>query len=779
MKEIQVHEFDPAISITKKKAMTAVKLRDYQREAAEAAVSFFMSNCKGNGLIIIPTGGGKSWVISEIARRLEEPLLVLQPSKEILEQNVSKYESYGFKAGVFSASAGRKDIRGVTFAMIGSVMNRAADFSVFRHVLVDECHLVNPKAGQYSALLEGRRTVGLTATPYRLSQTVDPDTINDPVPTYGSTLKFLTRTRPRIFDRVLYYCQVQTLLERGYLARLRYFDLNKIELSRVRLNTTGADFNEKSLFKEFERVGMYDYTLSVIKRVLSPKNGVRRNGILVFVRFVEDAERIAEALPGICECVSGETPKKVREGILSRFKSGETRVVANVGVLTTGFDHPALDTVILARPTMSLAMYYQMCLDMNTEILTKRGFLSYEETRSDDLVAAYEDGAIRFVPIQEKIHRKTYDGEKFVTFTNQHLDFRVTGEHELLVKARLARHYKKEEALDILKRKGMSAVPVSGVETAEGAGLTDDEVRFVAWCVSDGSVSKLNNAVCISQSLKNARYVDEIRRVLASCGLMFAECLHRRKGAESVYADCVHFLVSHGDPRKVEDRRKGLTGWSRYEEYVSGCKRWSEAFERLDEHQFDVFIDTICQADGSHRKTLDYDEGSLTVSCGIHKEYAGRLQSLAVRRGYRANLYTYTNANGNDAFTLHLKKQGHSTIPGCNVSDGTVDGKKPYRRSRPTVETGCCEDVWCVRNEVGTIVTRRNGKVLVMGNCGRIIRPYPGKDGWVIDLCGSLSRFGRVEDLWLHPGDHGKWVVVNRSTGEALTNVLFTNEKKK
>ena len=337
------------------------ELRDYQKAASDAAVKFFNTKPDGhNGLIILPTGSGKSLVIADIASKMEEPLLVLQPSKEILEQNVSKFESYGFKAGVFSASAGKKVIRGVTFAMIGSVMNRAEDFAVFRYVLVDECHLVNPKAGQYSVLLEGRRTVGLTATPYRLSQTVDPDTVNDPIPTYGSTLKFLTRTRPRIFDRVLYYCQVRTLLERGYLARLSYFDLTKMDVSRVRMNTTGADFNEKSLFKEFERVGMYDYTLSVIKRVLSPKNSVRRNGILVFVRFVEDAERIAEALPGICECVSGETPKNVREGILGRFKSGETRVVANVGVLTTGFDHPALDTVILARPTMSLAMYYQM-----------------------------------------------------------------------------------------------------------------------------------------------------------------------------------------------------------------------------------------------------------------------------------------------------------------------------------------------------------------------------------------------------------------------------------
>ena len=46
--------------------------------------------------------------------------------------------------------------------------------------------------------------------------------------------------------------------------------------------------------------------------------------------------------------------------ILRKFKSGEIKVVANVGVLTTGFDYPELDTIVLARPTMSLALYYQM-----------------------------------------------------------------------------------------------------------------------------------------------------------------------------------------------------------------------------------------------------------------------------------------------------------------------------------------------------------------------------------------------------------------------------------
>ena len=58
--------------------------------------------------------------------------------------------------------------------------------------------------------------------------------------------------------------------------------------------------------------------------------------------------------------VSSKNTKKEREEILSDFKSGKVSFVVNVGILTTGFDFPALDCIILARPTKSLALFYQM-----------------------------------------------------------------------------------------------------------------------------------------------------------------------------------------------------------------------------------------------------------------------------------------------------------------------------------------------------------------------------------------------------------------------------------
>lgn len=304
-----------------------------------------------DGQFFIHHNSGKSLIIADIAARLNEPLLVFQPNKEILEQNFAKLQTYGiFDAGCYSASVKRKDINRITFATIGSVYNHMEDFKHFRYILIDECHLVNPTEGMYADFFAAaeRRIIGLTATPYRLCSTMN-----------GSMLKFLTRTRPRVFSDVIYYCQVSELLARGFLTKLKYYDLTKIELVNVRRNSTGADFDEASLSKEFERVDLYGYLISMVRRLLAPKSGIPRRGILVFTRFVKEAEMLTHEIPDSA-VVSGTTPKKERERILSDFKSGKIRVVANCGVLTTGFDYPELDTIVLCRPTMSLALYYQM-----------------------------------------------------------------------------------------------------------------------------------------------------------------------------------------------------------------------------------------------------------------------------------------------------------------------------------------------------------------------------------------------------------------------------------
>src|SRR5688572_14301226 len=97
-------------------------LRDYQIEASARAVRGLREE-KYPFIIVAATGAGKSLIIADICHKINEPILILQPSKEILEQNYLKLLSYdsSIDAGIYSASKGRKEIAKFTFATIGSI----------------------------------------------------------------------------------------------------------------------------------------------------------------------------------------------------------------------------------------------------------------------------------------------------------------------------------------------------------------------------------------------------------------------------------------------------------------------------------------------------------------------------------------------------------------------------------------------------------------------------------------------------------------------------------
>lgn len=328
------------------------KLREYQQQASDAGVAFFNNKKSPNSVIVIPTGGGKSLVIADITNRLGGKTLILQPNKEILIQNYQKIKSYGIQdVSIFSASLGQKEVSRITLATIGSVYNRKEEFKKFKQVIVDECHFCGPDT-RYSALFKRLRchVLGLTATPYRLCSNL-----------YGSSLKIITQMRGAVFKDIIYQCQVGYLLQKGYLANVRYYDLTKIDLDRVKSNSSGADYDEKSLRIEFQRTSFKEYLVSIVQRVMKPKDGSERNGILVFTRFIEESEYLADMIGrDKVAIVTGETPQKERDEIVRKFKEGKIKVLTNVQVLTCGFDYPELDTIVMARPTKSLALYYQI-----------------------------------------------------------------------------------------------------------------------------------------------------------------------------------------------------------------------------------------------------------------------------------------------------------------------------------------------------------------------------------------------------------------------------------
>lgn len=311
------------------------------------AVDFFHDKkCKKNSIEILPTGSGKSVVIANIAKELTGKTVVFQPSKEILEQNFKKFLSYGYRAGIYSASAGMKYIDDITFCTIGSVAKKIHLFEKFKNIIIDECHLVNPSGGMYENFintLSHTKVLGLTATPYRLASGVE-----------GAELRFITRQSPRIFNKVLYYVQNDVLFNAGHLAPLKYYSFNVIDRTMLSMNSSGTDFTDASMRAYYRQINMPKITIEYGNRLLK-----KRNNLLVFCALIEEAMQVAKGIPGAV-VITGETELGIRTKILNEFKSGKIRCVINVGVLTTGFDYPELEAVLIARSTMSLALYYQI-----------------------------------------------------------------------------------------------------------------------------------------------------------------------------------------------------------------------------------------------------------------------------------------------------------------------------------------------------------------------------------------------------------------------------------
>lgn len=320
--------------------------RPYQVDAISSAVDYFHGKGNHNAFQILPTGSGKSVVIANIAKELKEPSVIFQPSKEILEQNLKKFMSYGLRAGVYSASAGSKFIDKVTFATIGSVAKKHHLFKNVKHILVDECHLVNAKNGMYHDFIKSlpeAKVMGFTATPYRLTSGFD-----------GAMLKFLNRTNPRIFNKVNYYIQNDVLFNAGHLAKLEYYAFNVVDRTMLQTNSTGTDFTEASLRSYYKKINMPQITIGYANRLLA-----KRKNLLVFCSLIAEANEVSKGIPGSV-VLTGDTEPSVRARILAQLKNGTIRCVINVGVLTTGFDYPELECVLIARSTMSLALYYQI-----------------------------------------------------------------------------------------------------------------------------------------------------------------------------------------------------------------------------------------------------------------------------------------------------------------------------------------------------------------------------------------------------------------------------------
>lgn len=328
-------------------------MRDYQEKATELGIKHLTKANPAPFVLQLATGAGKSIIVANVAKSIGKKVLVLQPSKELVEQNYEKMMSYNpdFEVGIYSASVGRKDIGLVTYATIGSIVNKPELFMDVYAVIIDECHAVNPgnPGSQYIRFLTAigcKRVMGLTATPYRLVQRQD-----------GAKLAMINRIHPFFFKSIVFKIETDELIERGYLCPILYRRVH-LDMTGLRINSSGSEYTEDSLLRFWRNDERLEKLASVIKMI---DQHCQRN--LIFCTSLEQAHNAKEmlSLMGVrAEVVQGDTPKKERARLVAEYKAGVFKHMLNVGVFTTGFDVPQLDSIVMARPTMSLGLYYQM-----------------------------------------------------------------------------------------------------------------------------------------------------------------------------------------------------------------------------------------------------------------------------------------------------------------------------------------------------------------------------------------------------------------------------------
>ncbi len=329
-------------------------LRPYQQEAVASAFDFLTTK-DGNGILVLPTGTGKSLIIAEICRRAIEiyprtRIIVATHSKELVANNCDELRAIcpELSVGVFSAGLGKKEKnRQVVFAGIQSIWRHAFKFPAIDILLIDEAHsLTKKEEGTWFKFIAdlkvanpNLRILGLSASPFRMTQGM----------IYGKDC---------LFTHKIYEYGLIRAIEEGYLSPLRNHRTEiKYDVSGV--HRRGGEFIDKELQAA---VNIDALNRKCVAEII--EEGKDRKAWIAFCSGIDHSLAIRDIIRehGIsCETVTGGTPRAERDSILARYKKGEIRCVTNHGVLTTGFNYPAIDLLISMRPTGSPGLWLQIC----------------------------------------------------------------------------------------------------------------------------------------------------------------------------------------------------------------------------------------------------------------------------------------------------------------------------------------------------------------------------------------------------------------------------------
>lgn len=331
-----------------------LELRPYQREAVDAIRAEL--DAVDSTLLVASVGAGKTiiqaaFIQEMIADYPEARFLCAVHTRELVAQNYAALlRAWPFApAGVNSAALGRRDTHSqILFCSIASVYKHAERIGWVDCLIIDECHLISPKATtMYRLLIDALRLinpdlriVGMTGTEYRLDTGM------------------ITEGDAPLFKSVAFRIGLGDLIPLNYLVPpISKHTSVTFDLSGV--HTRGGEY----IASEAEAaVNKDEITSAAVEEIIRFGLGENRKSWLAFCAGVDHAEAVrAEFVrQGVsCAMVEGNMPAGERARTLEAYKRGDIRCLTNVNVLSIGFDHPPTDLIALMRPTKSPALYVQ------------------------------------------------------------------------------------------------------------------------------------------------------------------------------------------------------------------------------------------------------------------------------------------------------------------------------------------------------------------------------------------------------------------------------------
>lgn len=320
------------------------ELYSYQQEDINTIFEKFEGKADNYHLLYqLPTGGGKTVIFSEIARRFIEKynrkVLVLTHRIELSKQTSQMLKSFGVKNTVIDSNVKElppENDFSCYVAMVETLNNRLKDKKFHMDyvglVIVDEAHYNSFR--KLFTYFKNSLFLGVTATP--LSSNIE-------LPMYET------------YDELMVGEPIKSLIDKGFLAKAVMYGYD-VELTSLKLGING-DYTVASSDELYSRSMMQDLLLQTyLTRSRGKKTLIFNNGINTSL-YVYDTFKAA-GMP--IKHLDNRTPEVERRKILTWFKKTPDAILTSVSILTTGFDEPTVETIILNRATRSLTLYFQM-----------------------------------------------------------------------------------------------------------------------------------------------------------------------------------------------------------------------------------------------------------------------------------------------------------------------------------------------------------------------------------------------------------------------------------